>query len=140
MPELHAFIADYYIGGLGATYSSDYFLQITPGLPNEYLVPDTWETFDRVAAIVDERYAAWLARPAYATLPNMKRVLSESVESMIARRPLLAAEAAQSDEAKARMIAMIEMVCDDQIATDDSINATLDQVNDMMRVESERGK
>jgi hypothetical protein len=38
-------------------------------LPSDYQVPDSWETYDRVAALLDERYRNWLE-----TKPRKKRM------------------------------------------------------------------
>lgn len=40
-------------------YVADYEATLGAGLPSLYHVADTWENFDRLAVLVDRRYAEW---------------------------------------------------------------------------------
>jgi hypothetical protein len=41
-------------------YLEDYRATIGPGLPTLYHVTDSWANYDRLAAVIDRRYAAWI--------------------------------------------------------------------------------
>jgi hypothetical protein len=59
--EGNAFAKWYYApesGGYGR-YISDYERAIGEGLPTIYHVEDSWENYDRLAPIIDERFGAW---------------------------------------------------------------------------------
>lgn len=42
-------------------YTGDYFDLLAEDLESVYHVPDTWETFDRLASLLDRRLAEWRA-------------------------------------------------------------------------------
>ncbi len=48
-----------YYGGLRSKYIQDYESVLCGGLPSSYHVDDSWENFDRIAAIIDSRYERW---------------------------------------------------------------------------------
>jgi hypothetical protein len=61
--EGNAFARSYFAdpdrGGYGK-YMADYAKALdTAALPSEYHVEDTWENYDKLAALIDRRYAAW---------------------------------------------------------------------------------
>jgi hypothetical protein len=58
--EGNAFAAAYFDFDHGG-YLLDYEAGLGVGLPSLYHVADTWENYDRLAAVVDRRYAAWQA-------------------------------------------------------------------------------
>src|SRR5262245_40640906 len=61
--EGNAFARDYYgEGGDVGPYFQDYDDALCAGLPSIYHVADVWENYDRIAAVIDERYAAWQRR------------------------------------------------------------------------------
>jgi hypothetical protein len=69
-PEGAAFASAYYAPQYG--YPSDW--RRVFGRPaDRYDVPGDWETYDRVAAVVDGRYAAWIkaGRPELMPLPGV---------------------------------------------------------------------
>jgi hypothetical protein len=43
-------------------FVADYERTVGANLPSIYHVPDTWETFDRLRPIFDQRLSAWRAR------------------------------------------------------------------------------
>jgi hypothetical protein len=57
--EGNAFAKAYYQREGSQGYISDYDATLGPGLPSLYHVADSWENFDRVAAVIDRRYAEW---------------------------------------------------------------------------------
>ena len=58
VPEGAAFANAYYV----KHYFDDYNHTLAKGLPSEYAVPDTWESFDKLAPVIDRRFAAWRAK------------------------------------------------------------------------------
>jgi len=58
--EGNAFATAYYENDNG--YMADYGATLLDDLPSLYHVADTWETFDRLAPVLDRRYAEWKAR------------------------------------------------------------------------------
>ena len=58
--EGNAFATAYYEKDDG--YLADYAATLIDDLPSLYHVADTWKNFDRVAALLDRRYAEWKAR------------------------------------------------------------------------------
>ena len=57
--EGNAFAKEYYQKKGADGYLSDYEATFAEGLPSLYHVADTWENFDRIAAVIDRRYAQW---------------------------------------------------------------------------------
>ena len=57
--EGNAFAQDYYSTN---HYFNDYNDAVGDGLPSLYHVEDTWENFDKVAAVLDQRYEEWKSR------------------------------------------------------------------------------
>lgn len=57
--EGNAFAKAYYERTGAGGYLADYEAALGTGLPSLYHVEDTWENFDRIARIIDRRYAAW---------------------------------------------------------------------------------
>ena len=57
--EGNAFATAYYEKDDG--YLADYAATLIDDLPSLYHVADTWKNFDRVAALLDRRYAEWKA-------------------------------------------------------------------------------
>ena len=57
-PEGAAFANAYYV----KHYFDDYNHTLAKGLASEYAVPDTWESFDKLAPVIDHRFAAWKAK------------------------------------------------------------------------------
>ena len=55
-PEGRAFTRDYYETN---GYANDYDRVLGGALDSLYEVKDTWENFDKIAAVLDERLAAW---------------------------------------------------------------------------------
>ncbi len=51
----------YYGAESAPSYLDDYVSCLAEGLPSEYHVEDSWENFDRLAAIIDRRFAQWRA-------------------------------------------------------------------------------
>jgi hypothetical protein len=45
-------------------YLNDYEQTLAQGLPSQYSVPDTWESFDKMALVLDRRFAQWQAEQA----------------------------------------------------------------------------
>lgn len=62
-----AFTLAYYSGPGGEGYGEyieDYMQALeTETLPSLYHVEDTWENYDKLAPLIDERFAAWKASP-----------------------------------------------------------------------------
>ena len=54
----NAFAADYYPRDEGGFFS-DYEATLGGDLPSLYHVADTWENFDRLAAVLDARFVEW---------------------------------------------------------------------------------
>ncbi|MEJ7139165.1 hypothetical protein [Amphibiibacter pelophylacis] len=52
------FSAFYYDMKQGA-YIADYESSVAAGLSSTYLVPDTWETYDKLAPVIEERFQEW---------------------------------------------------------------------------------
>ncbi|SRR6266571_8507219 len=57
-PEGQAFTRSYYESN---GYANDYDRVLCGDLPSLYHVADTWENFDKLAPVIDERLAAWRA-------------------------------------------------------------------------------
>ena|SRR5438477_1366802 len=57
-PEGEAFTRSYYESN---GYANDYDRVLGADLPSLYHVKDTWENFDKLAPVLDERLAAWRA-------------------------------------------------------------------------------
>jgi hypothetical protein len=59
--EGNAFAQQYYSreGGGYGPYLQDYEATIAKGLPSTYHVADSWEVYDRIAEVIDRRYAQW---------------------------------------------------------------------------------
>jgi hypothetical protein len=66
----NAFAKEYYEKTGAGGYLSDYETTLGGGLPSLYHVADTWENFDRIAAVIDRRYAQW--NPAKSRRPWWK--------------------------------------------------------------------
>ena len=45
------------------TYIKDFQRTLSTGLASDYLVEDTWENYDRMAKIIDDRYAEFRQKP-----------------------------------------------------------------------------
>ena len=64
-PEGAAFAQDYYSKDSGINdYLADYFdlfMSVLDDMPSVYHVPDTWEHYQLVADMLNQRYAAWQA-------------------------------------------------------------------------------
>jgi hypothetical protein len=58
----NAFTRDYYSSKTPPSYYDDYGECLGGGLPSLYHVEDTWENFDKVAAVLDRRFADWQKR------------------------------------------------------------------------------
>jgi hypothetical protein len=56
----NAFAAAYFDLEAGS-YLADYEDVLGRGLPSLYHVPDTWQNFDRIKAVLDARFTRWLA-------------------------------------------------------------------------------
>jgi hypothetical protein len=54
--EGNAFAAEYYAG---SGYLSDFEAYLADGLPSIYHVPDTWETYDKLAPVLKMRLDYW---------------------------------------------------------------------------------
>lgn len=59
-PAAVEFVQAYY-GGARAAYLDDWSFEFGEAA-DRYEVPDTWETFDRIASHIDRRYREWSAR------------------------------------------------------------------------------
>jgi len=46
------------------TYLNDYVGELAPGGQSAYHIEDTWETFDRIATLLDRKHAEFLAQRA----------------------------------------------------------------------------
>jgi hypothetical protein len=57
----NAFAQDYYATD---RYFADYESTLGEGLPTLYHVEDTWENFEKIAAVLDQRYREWKSRQA----------------------------------------------------------------------------
>jgi hypothetical protein len=57
-PDTLAFAQQCY----GKHYFSDYERAVAANLPSIFHVADTWENYDKVAAVIDERFAKWRSR------------------------------------------------------------------------------
>jgi hypothetical protein len=64
-PEGNAFAEFYYSDAAGqrGAYFEDYKKALAAGLPSFWHVADTWQNYDKLAAIIDRRYDAWKHRP-----------------------------------------------------------------------------
>ena len=51
-----AFVRDYYETNC---YISDYDMVLGTGLPSTYHVADTWENYDKIAAVLNDRFHRW---------------------------------------------------------------------------------
>ncbi len=51
----------YYRAEAGDNYLKAYETAVKGGLSTEYLLPDTWETYAKVSAVVDAAYQSWSA-------------------------------------------------------------------------------
>lgn len=54
-----AAFAAVYLDHQSGSFLDDYLRTLARDLPSEYHVEDSWENHDRLAAVIDERYAAW---------------------------------------------------------------------------------
>ena len=57
-PKGFAFATKYY----SKNYFADYERALCADLPSMYHVADTWDNFDRIARVLDERFAQWTRR------------------------------------------------------------------------------
>ena len=57
-PEGNAF-AQHYFDLEHGEYLDDYERVLSHDLPSQYHVPDTWQSFDRLRPVLDERFSAW---------------------------------------------------------------------------------
>jgi len=57
--EGNAFATFYYQSD---AYFYDYEMTLAKGLPTLYHVADSWQNYDRMAAVIDRRFAAWKRR------------------------------------------------------------------------------
>jgi hypothetical protein len=57
----NGFARTYYGAERAPSYLDDYVALLSEGLPSEYHVEDSWENFDKVAALLDRRFAEWKA-------------------------------------------------------------------------------
>jgi len=57
------------------TYASDYEKTLADKLPSLYHVKDSWESFDKLKPVIDNRFLEWTAKK-YSTAP-LRRVASE---------------------------------------------------------------
>lgn len=55
--EANEFAKHYYDGS--SPYFEDYETTLAEGLPTMYHVEDTWENYDKIAAVIDQRFNAW---------------------------------------------------------------------------------
>ncbi len=53
------FARAYYGADEAPSYLDDYVTLLAEDLPSEYHVEDSWENFDKVAALLDRRFAEW---------------------------------------------------------------------------------
>jgi hypothetical protein len=60
--EGNAFAREYYEAS--GRYFDDYNAVVANGLPSCYHVEDSWTVYDRIAEIIDRRYAEWKASRA----------------------------------------------------------------------------
>jgi hypothetical protein len=69
-PEGQAFSSAYYAPEYG--YNRDW-RNAFGHKADHYAVPDAWETFDRIAPVIDRRYAAWVTggRPVLMPMPGL---------------------------------------------------------------------
>jgi hypothetical protein len=69
--EGNAFAEFYYgTGGSAGPYFDDYRDILERDVQGTYYVEDTWENFDKLAAVIDRRYTEWKAGP-----PKRKKFL-----------------------------------------------------------------
>jgi hypothetical protein len=59
--EGNAFARSYYEGG---AYLSDYEKTLGAGVSDLYEVEDTWENYEKIAGVIDARFAAWKGKAA----------------------------------------------------------------------------
>ena len=59
--EGNAFAQHYYVDETGkrGTYFSDYKKVLTAGLPSFWHVANTWENYEKIAAVISRRYEEW---------------------------------------------------------------------------------
>ena len=78
MPEGRAFSGAYYAPEYG--YARDWRV-VFGRRADLYDVPDAWETYDRIAPLLDRRYDAWIAggRPELMPVPGLIGVLTRLV-------------------------------------------------------------
>ncbi len=64
-PEGNEFAESYYRDSAGerGPYFADYKKTLTAGLPSFWHVADTWENYDKMAAVITRRYAEWKNPP-----------------------------------------------------------------------------
>ncbi len=55
--------ATFYFDDDDRGYLADYDDTLGGDVPTLYHVPDSWETFDRIRTVLDERFKAWRNRP-----------------------------------------------------------------------------
>jgi hypothetical protein len=53
--------ANHYFDLENGQYLADYDEVLSGGLPSQYHVPDSWEAFDRIRPVLDERLSSWRA-------------------------------------------------------------------------------
>ena len=58
----NAFAASYFDFETGE-YLADYELALAGDCETLYHVPDTWESYDAIRLVIDQRFAEWLAKP-----------------------------------------------------------------------------
>lgn len=59
--EGNAFAKQYYATN---RYGEDYDKTLASGLPTIYHVADSWENYDRIAAVIDRRFSEWKHGPS----------------------------------------------------------------------------
>lgn len=62
--EGNAFAKAYFGPAASGAYVTDYEATLLNGLPSLYHVEDSWRNFDRIAPVIDRRYAEWKRPPA----------------------------------------------------------------------------
>jgi len=63
--EGNAFAEDYYTDAAGqrGAYFADYKKVLSDQLPSFWHVADTWDNYDKMAAVIDRRYKNWKSPP-----------------------------------------------------------------------------
>jgi hypothetical protein len=64
-PEGNAFAGSYYVNddGQRGLYFEDFKRTLAAGMPSFWHVADTWANYDKIAAVISERFAAWKSPP-----------------------------------------------------------------------------